>query len=267
MNPEKDYLAINKALWNAKTPVHLDSSFYDIPSILSGTSSLIGPDRELLGDLKGKRVLHLQCHFGLDSLSLARLGADVTGLDFSEEAIDRARQLYKDQDVELDFVCTDVYSADQHLDDEFDLIYTSYGTIGWLPDLNRWAAMIAKLLKAGGRLVFAEFHPAVWMFDDDFKAIEYSYFNAAAIEIQAEGTYADRTADIQHKEISWNHPLGDVFTALFDADLQIGHFQEYDYSPYACFGPIVQRSEHQYLIKGLEGKIPMMYTLVAQKLN
>lgn len=267
MNPEKDYLAINKALWNAKTPIHIDSNFYDIPSILKGKSSLIGPDRELLNDLKGKRVLHLQCHFGLDSLSLARLGADVTALDFSESAIERARELYKDQEVALKFVCTDVYSARRELEGEFDVIYTSYGTIGWLPDVDLWAKTIASLLVKGGQLIFAEFHPVVWMFSDAFDKLQYSYFNRAAIEIKSEGTYANPKADIQKEEISWNHPLGDVFTALLNSGLEIGHFKEYDYSPYPCFDPIVQISQDRYQIKGMEGIIPMMYSLVAQKLN
>ncbi len=267
MNSDKNYLAVNKELWNAKTAIHINSSFYDIPAILAGKSSLIGPELSLIDDIKGKKVLHLQCHFGLDSLSLARMGASVVGLDFSQSAIDRAIALYEDQDVDLSFVCTDVYSAEDELDSKFDMIYTSYGTIGWLPDLNKWAAVIERLLKPNGKLVFAEFHPVVWMFNEGFTELEYSYFNRESIHIQSEGTYADRNSNIDKEEISWNHPLTDVFNALFNAGLNISQFKEFDYSPYACFDPIVKIDDNKYQIEGLEGKLPMMYYLVAQKLN
>ncbi|MFY0643618.1 MAG: class I SAM-dependent methyltransferase [Bacteroidia bacterium] len=268
MNPEnKDYLTINQELWDKKTKAHVQSDFYNLQDILDGESSLIGPDASLLNDLEGKDLIHLQCHFGLDSLSLARKGAKVLGLDFSSEAIKQARALYKDIDVELNFVVSDVYSATENTDKKFDVVYTSYGTIGWLPDVNKWAKTIANLLKDGGKLIFAEFHPVVWMFDDAFSKIEYSYFNKEDITIVSEGTYADKNASINSPEISWNHPLDEVFQALMDNGLHISSFKEYDYSPYACFDPIVKVAENRFQIKGMEGKIPMMYTIVAQKLS
>ena len=264
---DQDYLKVNQTLWDKKTAAHIKSDFYKVQEILQGKSSLVGPETELLGDIEGKDVIHLQCHFGLDSLSMARKGARVLGLDFSKEAIGKAKSLYKDLDVSLRFVHADVYSALTHVNKQFDIVFTSYGTIGWLPDVNQWAKVISQLLKEGGQLIFAEFHPVVWMFDDAFKKLSYSYFNKEQIEIISDGTYADKEAEIHEKEISWNHPLDEVFNALMNNGLQISSFQEYDYSPYPCFDPIVKVADNQYQIKGLEGKLPMMYTIVAQKLS
>ena len=262
-----NYLEINQELWNKKTSAHIQSDFYNVKNILKGESALIGPEVSLLDDINGKDVIHLQCHFGLDSLSLARLGARVIGLDFSDEAIAQAQELYKDQEVDLDFIVSDVYSAREHTIKEFDMVFTTYGTIGWLPDLELWAKTISSLLKPGGKLVFAEFHPVVWMFDDKFKKIDYSYFNKEEIEIISQGTYANKQASIKAKEISWNHPLDEVFGALINNGLEIKAFQEYDFSPYPCFDPMIKIGENQFQIKGLEGKIPMMYTIMAQKLS
>jgi ubiquinone/menaquinone biosynthesis C-methylase UbiE len=113
--------------------------------------------------------LHLQCHFGQDTLSMSRMGAQTTGVDLSDKAIDAARKLNQEINQQATFICCNIYDLPQHLDQQFDIVFTSYGTIGWLPDLNQWAALIARYLKPGGKFVFAEFHPVVWMFDNDLK--------------------------------------------------------------------------------------------------
>jgi ubiquinone/menaquinone biosynthesis C-methylase UbiE len=207
----------------------------------------------------------MQCHFGQDTLSLARMGAKVTGIDFSGEAIKRARELNDQLGLDATFICTDIYTLPEVLDKQFDIVFTSYGTIGWLPDMQRWAGVVARFLKPGGSFVFAEFHPVVWMFNNTFSAVEYSYFNREAIVETLSGTYAAREADIKMKEIGWNHDLAEVLQNLIAAGLNLTSFQELDYSPYNCFQNMVEIAPQKFQIKGLEGKIPMMYALVAVK--
>lgn len=151
------------------------------------------------------------------------------------------------------------------LDGRFDVVYTSYGTIGWLPDLAPWAANIRRYLKPGGKLVFVEFHPVVWMFDNDFTHVQYSYFNRETILEEEEGTYADRGAAIKLPSYSWNHDLGEVLTALLNEGLRLERFTEEDGSPHDCFANTVQGADGLYRIKGMEGKLPMVYGLVGLK--
>ena len=263
----ENYLSINKKLWNEKTAYHLNSDFYQLEEFIKGKSSLIGPELKMLSDIKNKTLLHLQCHFGQDTLSLARLGAKATGLDFSESAIKEAKALNKSLDLDAEFVCCDLYSARKHISKLFDIVFTSYGTIGWLPDLDKWAEVICESMEDGAEFIMVDFHPQIWMYDSHFDKIIYSYFNREPIIEENKGTYADKKAPIQLKEIGWNHPLSDIIQSLINAGLTIKDFQEYDYSSYACFNNLVELSENKYQIKGKEGKIPMMYSLVAQKLN
>jgi SAM-dependent methyltransferase len=262
---EQDYLNVNRRLWNEKTGYHVDSAFYDNESFLQTRFSLKEPETTLLGDIRGKTVLHLQCHFGQDTISISTLGGIATGLDFSDAAINAAVSLAARTKSNAQFVCTDVYSAPEVLQQEFDVVFSSYGTIGWLPDMDRWAQVIARCLKPGGRFVFAEFHPVMWMYNPDFSSIAYSYFNREAIVETTAGTYADRHAPVQLKEVGWNHALGEVIGALLRAGLRIRHFEELDYSPWNCFQNMTEDAPGRFMIKGLEGKLPVMYTLEAVK--
>ena len=261
----KDFIRINRKLWNDKTAVHVHSDMYDVPGFLSGKSSLNDVELELLGDIRHKPLLHLQCHFGMDSISLARLGADVTGVDLSDASIEQARVLAKKMDVPLEFICCNIYDLKDHLHASFDIVFTSYGTIGWLPDLKKWAGIVDHYLKPGGTFIIVEFHPVVWMFDDHFKEVAYSYFNVEPIVEETQGTYADRRATIVNTSVSWNHPLSEVMAALLGQNLRIEDFQEYDYSPYNCFHETVQIGPSKYRIKHLGDKIPMLYSIVASK--
>ena len=216
-----------------------------------------------LGDVKGKEILHLQCHFGMDSLSLARMGAKVVGVDLSDTAIQEAKKLNNDLALNADFVCCNVYDLENHLNGKFDIVFTSYGVIGWLPDLNKWAEIIAHFLKPGGFFYMAEFHPVVWMLDEDFEKVKYYYHNHELIAIDAQGTYTDPDADIQGQEYSWNHSISEVVNALIGHGLQVEFFNEYSYSPYPCFKNIVQGTDGNWRVKGLEDKIPMVYSLRA----
>ena len=265
MGIELNYLEVNRALWDEKTKHHVGSAFYRTEEFIKGKSTLNDVELGLLGDVRGKSVLHLQCHFGQDSLSLARMGAKVTGVDFSGEAIKTARELNGRLGLDVTFICTDIYELARKLDQQFDIVFSSYGTIGWLPDMERWAGVVARFLKPGGAFVFAEFHPAVWMFNNDFTAVAYSYFNREPIIETLEGTYADRDADIKMKEIGWNHDLAEVLQNLINAGLNLTVFRELDHSPYDCFQNTVEISPGKFQIKGMEGKLPMMYALKAVK--
>jgi 2-polyprenyl-3-methyl-5-hydroxy-6-metoxy-1,4-benzoquinol methylase len=217
-----------------------------------------------LGDVKGKSILHLQCHFGQDSLSLARMGARVTGVDLSDKAIEKAKELSASLGLNVEFICCDLYELPDQLRKQFDIVFTSYGTIGWLPDLDKWAAIVARYVKPGGKFVFVEFHPAVWMFDNDFTTIAYSYFKADAIIEKEEGTYADTTAPIDAESITWNHSIGEVFQALKKNGLFVTDLQEYAYSPYACFKGTMAIAERKYIIERLGNKFPLVYSIVAE---
>jgi SAM-dependent methyltransferase len=262
---EINYLEINKKSWNNRTDTHLKSDFYDQESFLKGKSSLKDIELKLLGDIEGKSILHLQCHFGQDTISLTKLGAEVTGVDLSDKAIESARRIAAEMNADVTFICCDIYDLPKHLDQKFDIVFTSYGTITWLPDLNQWAELISSYLKLGGRFVFAEFHPVVWMFDDDFNRVAYNYFNIGPIIETESGTYADREAEISQQYVCWNHSISEVITGLIQNGLTINSMQEFDYSPYNCFNNTIELEPGKYRIKGLDNKMPMLYTIEATK--
>lgn len=286
MSETENYFKANKELWNLRTTVHRDSEFYNLAGFKAGETALTPIELAEMGDVNGKTMLHLQCHFGMDSLDWARRGAKVTGVDLSDAAIEEAKKLNDELGLDAKFICANVYDIAISKNEEtktppkeglpagqaglgeaekFDIVFTSYGTIGWLPDLQPWAKMIAERLKPGGMFYLAEFHPVVWMFDDDFTHIKYSYENREVIITENQGTYTDRNADIKGKEYSWNHSISEVLNALIGAGLKIDMFNEYMYSPYPCFRNAVEFETGKWHIKGLEGKIPMVYSVMATK--
>lgn len=266
MSEHKQYFEANKELWNKRTVVHKDSSFYNLEGFKKGDTVLTPIELNELTDVAGKKMLHLQCHFGMDSLNWARLGADVTGVDLSDIAIKEAKLLNDELGMHAKFICCNVYDLKEHLDETFDIVFTSFGTIGWLPDLNKWAAIVAHFLKPGGRFYIADFHPVMWMFDDDFTHFKYSYNNNEVIITENQGTYTDRNADIKAKEYSWNHSISEILNALIGQGLQICQFNEHMYSPHPCFNNIVEFEKGKWYIKGLEGKIPIVYSIMAKKM-
>ena len=209
MDKEANYIEINRESWNNRTDTHIASEFYNMEDFLNGESSLNPIELQFLGDIRGKTILHLQCHFGQDSISLSRLGAKVTGVDLSDKAIEKARIIAEETKSDTKFICCDLYDLEKYLDQEFDIVFTTYGTIGWLPDLDRWANIISKFLRPGGHLVFVEFHPVVWMFDDQFEKITYNYFNTEPIIETESGTYADKNAPISQSYVTWNHSMSE----------------------------------------------------------
>ncbi|MBW8359094.1 MAG: class I SAM-dependent methyltransferase [Weeksellaceae bacterium] len=261
----ENYLDINRSSWNAKVEPHLKSDFYFVDEFVNGRTSLNSIELDLLGDVKGKQILHLQCHFGQDSISLSRLGAKVTGIDLADKAIDAARDLAAQCGTDTEFVISDVYELPNAVERKFDIVYTSYGTIGWLPDLDKWAGVISHFLKPGGKFIFVEFHPVVWMYDDDFTHIKYSYFNEQPILETYEGTYANQNAQLIQDYVMWNHPTSEVLTALLNHGLVLNSFQEYDWSPYPCFRHNEEVEAGKYRIPQFGNKVPHVFSLVATK--
>lgn len=265
MEEDLDYISINKQAWNDKTDVHIASEFYDNEGFLKGKSTLNAIELELLGDVSEKRILHLQCHFGQDTMTFARMGASAVGVDLSDKAVQRASEFANQLNLDATFVCCDIYDAPKYIDEKFDIVFTSYGTIGWLPNLEKWAQVISHFLKPDGQFVMADFHPVVWMYDNDFKEVFYSYFNIEPIVEEESGTYAETKADLQTKSVGWNHPISEILNSLLQSGLELKQFNEFDYSPYNCFTEMEEFEAGKFRIKAFGNKIPMVYSILATK--
>lgn len=258
----------NRETWNKKVAIHANSEFYDLAGFKKGATSLNRYELEALGDVSGKSLLHLQCHFGQDTLSWARLGAKCTGVDISEEAIKLATQLNDELELDARFVQCNVLETSKHVDDTFDIVFSSYGTIGWLPDLRPWAKMIAERLKPGGVFYLVEFHPIAWMFDYTVSPPEmkYGYQQKEVIYEEYEGTYAeDGETKMVSKEYAWNHSLSEVVNSLIEAGLRLDCLNEYDASPYNVFPNLVKNKEGFYELK--DKLFPLLFEVKATKTN
>ncbi len=257
-------LDANRRSWDVRARLHLDSAFYDVDAVRGGACTLHPPELALLPPLAGLRVAHLQCHFGLDTLSLARRGAQATGLDFSPVAVDQARQLAAALGLGARFVCADVRGAAAALGGGHDLVFTSYGVLGWLDDLALWAAQVAGLLRPGGALVMAEFHPVVWLFDDAFTRIAWPWSGGPIRETQT-GSYGDPEAPETLESVGWNHGTADVLGALLGAGLTLEAYTEHRWSPFPCFAGTEEFAPGRHRIAALGDTIPMVYALRARR--
>lgn len=255
----KDYLTINKAAWNERTDIHFSSKFYDVAGFLSGNSSLHSIELNQVGDVSGKSLLHLQCHFGLDTLSWARLGAKVTGVDLSPAAIEKAQQLAKQSNLNAQFICADIYKFGEFNQQTFDLVFTSYGVLCWLPNIKQWAEVIAKSLKPGGKIYLVEFHPYL-----DIK-FGYDYFHQNEPDIEQETTYSENAGDNKQTIAVWAHPLSDVINALISAGIEIEQVNEFPYSPYPCFDNMKEMAKDQFIFSEQLPEIPMIYSISGVK--
>ena len=260
-----EYFEANKDLWNQRTAVHKNSAFYDLAGFKAGTNVLTPIELNEIGDVKGKTLLHLQCHFGMDTMSFSRMGAKCTGVDLSDDAIKLANEINDELKLDAKFVCCNVYDTSAFVKEQFDIVFTSYGTVGWLPDLDPWAKVIAEKLKTGGFFYMAEFHPVVWMFDDDFTHIKYHYDNKELIVMEDQPTYTEDKNEISGKVYSCSHSISELLNALINAGLKIEFFNEHTFSPYSNFKNSVETETGKWHIKGMEGKIPMVYSLRAMK--
>ena len=265
MSHLNQYFEANRQSWNKRTPVHKDSVFYGLKEFKAGQTSLNKIELEEVGDVNGKSLLHLQCHFGMDTMSWSRLGAKCVGVDLSDEAIKLAKEINHELKLDAEFIYCNVYDLKDHLDKKFDIVFTSYGTIGWLPDLEKWSKLISYYLKPGGVFYIVDFHPALWMMDENFQNIKYNYFNTEVIMDETEGTYSDRNASIKTTNYGWNHPFSEILNNLIQQNLQIVHLNEFSYSPYNCFNNLEQGNDGMWRIKGMNEKLPMLYSIKAIK--
>jgi SAM-dependent methyltransferase len=268
------YQDVNRANWDERAPAHAASpdynvqGFIDDPGLLSG---VVRFDRPLLGDVSRLRGIHLQCHIGTDTVSLSRLGARMTGLDFSPASIEQARSLVARSGDDVNFVESDVYEAPAALGGErFDLVFTGIGALGWLPSIARWAATVATLLRPGGRLFIREGHPMLWSLadpgPDGLLVVDLPYFEREEPSIWQEGgTYVETdavfTANTTHE---WNHGLGEIVTALHDEGMQLTWLVEHDSVPWdALPGQMTRDDRGEWRLTERPWRLPASYTLQA----
>lgn len=264
------YSKANLDWWNEAVGVHAQGNTYGLESFKAGMSRLKYLEREEVGEVAGKSVLHLQCHFGLDTLSWARLGANVTGVDFSEKAIALARSLAEEEGLDATFVQSDIYDLPSALSRQFDIVYTSYGVIGWLPDLLPWGTIIARFLKPGGFFYIAEGHPFMWLLDDatsDFN-VTHPYFSHDTMKEEGEGSYADRSAKMEHTvTYGWNHTFSEIFTSLLSAGLRIDFLHEFPFCAWSNFPEMILGEDRFNRMKDPQKNniIPMTFSLKATR--
>jgi SAM-dependent methyltransferase len=262
----EDYQSVNRALWDERVPIHAASEFYDVPGFLDGGDTLRDFERAEVGDVTGRRLVHLQCHFGLDTLSWARHGAAVTGLDFSEPAIETARGLAARCGIDARFVAADVYDAQAALGETYDIVYTGLGALNWLPDVERWARVAAGLVRPGGFVYLAEFHPAGDMLDDEEgRSVAYDYFDRGPQYWDEPGTYTDATVEIENtRSVEFAHGLGDVVSALAAEGLRVEFLHEHDYTLFQRFAAL-ERVGAVYRQPAGRPRVPLMYSLRAAR--
>jgi SAM-dependent methyltransferase len=263
----------NRSLWDAWTAVHATGDFYDLEAFKAGGIRLRSHEIELVGDVAGKTLLHLQCHFGIDTLSWARLGAIVTGADISPAAIDLATRLAGELDLpSARFVRSNVYDLPANLDGRFDVVYTSRGALNWLPDIRAWADVVARFVAPGGIFFITEAHPVVNVFESEGVRpgelrLAYPYWeHPEPLVFPVKGSYADRDADVgTQTEHSWDHGLGEIVTALIDAGLRIETLIEHPFLDWSA-DFLVEAEPGRYVLPAdAGGELPLMFSLRARK--
>ncbi|MFC6733097.1 bifunctional 2-polyprenyl-6-hydroxyphenol methylase/3-demethylubiquinol 3-O-methyltransferase UbiG [Haladaptatus sp. DYSN1] len=266
-----EFQEANRQNWEERAALHPGTDFYDVDGFLAGASTLKPLEREELGDVAGKSLLHLQCHFGLDTLSWAREGATVTGVDFSETAIEKARELRDETGLDARFIAANIYDLPAHLDDQFDIVFTSYGVLYWLPDIEGWAAVVAHFLAPGGTFYIAEIHPytgSLASFDAAGNAtFEFPYFHEEdPLRFDEDGSYADPDAEFDHATTyEWFHSMSDILTALLDAGLDIEFVHEHPFATFQMFPTMEQADDGWWYVPGLETNLPFTFSLKATK--
>jgi len=265
--PDAEWRELNRRAWDERVGIHFDSAFYDVDTFVAGRSSLRDFELDEVGPVEGRSLVHLQCHFGQDTLSWARLGAHVTGLDFSEPAIERARQLARASGLEAEFIAADVYDAPEVLGGQtFDILYTGLGALVWLPDITRWAQICSTLVAPGGVLYLAEFHPIIDVFDDDTLDVVEPYFRSEGRRWDTPGSYVDAHVQTEHNVTwEWTHPLGEVVTALVEAGLQLEFLHEHPMTLWQRFPFLERDGNGTYHQPAGRPSLPFLYSLRARR--
>ena len=271
----EDPIGTNRETWDRWTDLNYASDFYDVDGFKAGRSSLDPIELAGVGDVAGRRLLHLQCHFGMDTISWARLGARVAGVDFSPRAIERAIELARACDVTAEFYCCDVSEAATRVPGEFDIVFVSYGAISWLPELETWARTIAAKLARGGRLFVVDHHPSLWVFDDTDPPTtaaadaqlryRYPYFGTEALREEATGNYSTPDSDIVSVSYSWQHTFEEIVGSLLCAGLRITELREYDRIAWAWFPWMERGDDDLWRMPAHVGDIPLMFSVTATR--
>ena len=274
--PHTDPRSINHANWEARVPLHVGSDGYGLDRFRrdpSHLSEVVRYDLPRLGDVAGLDVVHLQCHIGTDTLSLARLGATVTGLDFSGSALEAARQLFADCGATGEFVESDLYGAVEALGQErFDLVYTGVGALCWLPDIAGWARVVAGLLRPGASLFIRDGHPVLLSLDDerddDLLALTYPYFETAeGVRFDEDVSYVEHEGTIEATTtVEFNHGMGEIVTAVLDAGMELTALVEHATVPWPQLGRLMDHvAPNEYRLRDRPERVPMSFTLQARK--
>lgn len=274
----REELEQNRRHWDEATRLHLRGNVYGTQDFKAGGCRLHRVEREEVGDVRGRRLLHLQCHFGLDTLSWARRGARVTGVDFSPEGIEAARRLAAEAGIDAEFVCSDIYRLHEVLEDfhAFDIVYTSYGVLNWLPELRPWGELIARYLAPGGFFYIVEAHPTARMFpmDEDmpragsFEPYFHYFHDPAGMSWPPGADYADETATHTIGDHEWQHSMSDIINALTGAGLQIDWLHEFPYCAWKVVAgcEVVERFSESHAYYGrpkARANLPLMFSLRA----
>ncbi len=265
-----NYLKANQERWDQLTAEHEASPFYDLEGFKQGKDRLRSIELEELGDVTGKSMLHLQCHFGMDTIAWARRGAIATGVDFSPKAIDLARSLSEELGISTSFVCSDIAKLPEVLSCEFDIVFTSYGVLHGLPDLKRWGKVIAHFLKPGGIFYIVEDHPFFRVFrpkpEGEFKAERRYFFSEEPQRLELKGSYATADTGPTSVQYIWDHSLGEIINSLITAGLTIEFLHEFPYAARAKF-PFMEQGEDGWwrLPSHQHGTIPFLFSLQARK--
>jgi SAM-dependent methyltransferase len=262
--------AINRANWDDRTGIHLESELYDVEGWLRDQRGPREHEIEALGDVAGLRLLHLQCHFGLDTLAWARAGAQVVGIDFSPAAIDAANEIAERACLRdrAAFVCANVYDAVEVLGDAtFDIVYVSLGALTWLPSVDRWASQVGALVAPGGRFYMHEDHPVAWALADDDLRFEHTYFEEPEpFVIDTERSYTDgNRALVAQRTFEWNHSLGEIVTALVRHGLRIEWLVEHDWTVWPRFPWLVHEAQGRWASTPDRPRVPLTYSLLATR--
>jgi SAM-dependent methyltransferase len=262
---------VNRRRWDELVHIHARSAFYDVPAFKGGKCTLRPLEVAELGDVAGKSLLHLQCHFGLDTLSWARRGARVTGVDFSPAAVEQARALAAETGLSAEFVCSRVQDLPEVYSGSYDIVFTSYGVLCWLPDLRPWARTIVHFLRPGGVFYMAEDHPFADVFSDrpgtQGPQVAYPYFPPAGpLSENSPGSYADRTAAVENTQhYFWVHTLGEILTALLHVGLRLEFVHEFPYCAYARFPGMIPGADGWYHPPPLYDSLPLLFSVKAHR--
>jgi SAM-dependent methyltransferase len=262
-----DWLAVNRAYWDERIPMHAASRLYDVAGFLAGKDPLRPFEPNEVGDVGGKTLLHLMCHIGLDTLSWARRGAAVTGLDFSRPALDFAASIAEQAGIEsARFVSSNVDDAAAALDGQtFDIVYTGIGVSQWLPDIDRWARTVAGLVTPGGFFYVTDFHPFIDIIDDEARSLRRGYFDRGPFVEEAPGSYTGPADTQANTAVKWTHHIGSVVNALAMAGLRLEFLHEYNFTPVPMLPGLNQDADGMWRFPPQRLQIPLLFSLRAAK--